>query len=96
MTSARNKFDNFSECFDECNLMQFNVFPCNGKVLDLFYASINYIYISFTVSSEVSDHFALRAEITTSAKQVKNARLVRHVYNYRKTDFDGMRSIFRC
>ena len=66
------------------------------KCLTFFMLAFNYIYISFTVSSEVSDHFALRAEITTSAKQVKNARLVRHVYNYRKTDFDGMRSIFRC
>ena len=77
--------------------MQFNVFPtCNDKVLDLFYSSINNIYVSVTVSAVVSDHSALLAEIPTLVKQVKNARLVQNVYNYKKTDFDGMRFMLRC
>ena len=57
--------------------MQFNVFPtCNGKVLDLFYSSINNICVSVTIFAVVSDHLALVAEIPVSVKQIKNARIV--------------------
>ena len=77
--------------------MQFNVFPtCNDKVLDLFYSSINNICVSVTISAVVSDHPALVAEIPVSVKQIKNARVVRHIYNYKKADFDGMRSLLSC
>ena len=49
----------------------------NGKVLDLFYSSINNIYVSITVFAEVSDHSALLAEIPITVELVKNARVVR-------------------
>ena len=72
ISSVCNKFDIFSECIDECGLMQFNVYPtCYGKVLDLFYSSINNICVSVTISAVVSDHLALVAEIPVSVKQIK-------------------------
>ena len=74
LSSVCNKFDIFRECFDECNLKQFNVFPtCNGRVLIRFYSSINNIYVSATVSTVVSNHSALLIEIPVSFKQVKYA-----------------------
>ena len=77
--------------------MHINVFPtCNGKVLDLFYFSINNICVSVTISAVVSDHLALVAEIPVSVKKVKNARVVRRIYIYKKADFDGMRSMLSC
>ena len=66
------------------------------KCLTFFYSSINNICVSVTISAVVSDHLALVAEIPVSVKQIKNARVVRHIYNYKKADFDGVRSMLSC